>query len=86
MKYTLICFTFNLITKQPNDENDTFGKTLQLRNNWYEYAHNEENLNEILTNFGFTAPFYFPNSNKVVTMKGEFTIPDTRIIVHIITN
>jgi hypothetical protein len=84
MKYTLICFTFNKVRQ--TDFMDELGYRLELRNNWYEYRDDEDSLEILLKSLGFREPFYFPNNNHVVKMSGDFTIDNTRIIVHIIKN
>lgn len=82
MKYTLIVFTFNVI----KDPNVIGGSKLQLRNNWHEQSKDDDTLKQELLSLGFKEPLYFPNTNKVVKMSGDFTLDDPRIIVHIIKN
>lgn len=78
MKYQLICFTFNEVPTEAS-------MRLQLRNNWVDAVPDEESLYDALSLLGIHSTVSFPNSNPVVKLSGSFALPNTRIIVHVVT-
>lgn len=84
MKYTIVCFTFN----KDSNPFSIGGSQLTLRNNWFDEVKDDETLGHVLDALGLykLRPYPFPNTNKVVKMSSDFTLENTRIIVHIIKN
>lgn len=89
MKYILICFTFNKVKRTPEYKGEDWNHfRLELRNNWFEQCKDDDHLFEVLASFGFAKN---PKDEeyrggKCVKIDGDFTLPNTKIIVHIIRN
>lgn len=87
MKYTLICFTFN---KKEDKQGIEMGMT--LRNNWVIKVNSFNELCETLDSLGISSNVFHDADkmptlvNNVIKLSGDFTIADTKIIVHIIRN
>ena len=81
MKYTLICFTFNIV----KSEESASGSKMVLRNNWTEAIHDNYSLAKQLKTYGIEEPHKYITDKLVTKVWSNFNLPNTRICIHIVS-